>query len=739
LATERSLAFSATREVSWSIVEGDAGGIIDASGRYTAPNTVGVYHVIATPLDPMIPPTRAKVTVVPRELEVLAGSAGGYGLLDGVGMGVRLAYVDGMVGDGLGNVYTLEQTTPQVRDELSFFVRKLVVANGEVSTIGRYRGALDTDEADESDGPPGVASMLIETRAPPVYQDGMIYVGDRRVLRSIDVSTGEIRSIAGRFSDNRTTVLSYMDGVGTEARFNKIRGLAIDTSGHLWVSDEASTIRRVSISTGEVTTVAGQASMPGSAVGIGSDARFNAPSALGWSSTGKLLVMTRDDLRQVDPMTFEVSIVTDALKDSTLTNGTQLLLDTQTDRVFAIAAGAPIAVLTPDGQVENGAFGYGFDPFRAGHFTLDSSGRNFVFSVFAAGHIGYYPIDAVQHPPRVLDVPLAGSRPQHGSSNGNGPEARFYEPFGIALTEHGDLLVADRRNSTVRKIDGTTGYTTTLAGSPRSAVAPDYSHRDGIGPAAALSPESIVADGAGHAFVSGASLIRRIDLTTSEVTTVAGRRGEIATGVRDGTIAEAGFSDLKHLTWDGQHTLYVIDHDYRRVPSEVTSVVRKIDLEAGTVSSSPIPASRFVRGIAALGDGQLYVITDEAGPYWSRVHGAELGRLNFATGEIEFIAGGGSFGFADGQGSAVRFGGNVQGIYPGADGRLYVADPGNHAVRRFDPKTGAVSTLLGDPLKGGVVLGPAPGGVNNPYGVAYGADGQLFVSDIAESVILVAR
>src|SRR5579872_7047747 len=59
---------STNKGVTWSVQEGAAGGAIDASGRYTAPSTIGTYHVVAT--------SQADGTQASATINVQAGSIG---------------------------------------------------------------------------------------------------------------------------------------------------------------------------------------------------------------------------------------------------------------------------------------------------------------------------------------------------------------------------------------------------------------------------------------------------------------------------------------------------------------------------------------------------------------------------------------------------------------------------------------------------------------------------------------
>jgi sugar lactone lactonase YvrE len=96
------------------------------------------------------------------------------------------------------------------------------------------------------------------------------------------------------------------------------------------------------------------------------------------------------------------------------------------------------------------------------------------------------------------------------------------------------------------------------------------------------------------------------------------------------------------------------------------------------------------------------------------------------AGDVSTIAGG-TRGFADGAGSSAAFS-TPSGLARAPDGTLYLADTGNHAIRRITPD-GQVSTLAGDGTPG---YADGPGRearFNGPIGVAVAADGRVIVAD----------
>jgi sugar lactone lactonase YvrE len=122
-------------------------------------------------------------------------------------------------------------------------------------------------------------------------------------------------------------------------------------------------------------------------------------------------------------------------------------------------------------------------------------------------------------------------------------------------------------------------------------------------------------------------------------------------------------------------------------------------------------------GIATAPDGTIFVA--DAGQ-------AHLIRRVAPDGRVSTVAGGGR-GFRDGVATSAAFS-TPSGIALAPDGTLYVADTGNHAIRRITPD-GSVSTLAGDGTPG-YVDGPAhQARFNGPIGIAVAADGRILVTD----------
>jgi sugar lactone lactonase YvrE len=271
---------------------------------------------------------------------------------------------------------------------------------------------------------------------------------------------------------------------------------------------------------------------------------------------------------------------------------------------------------------------------------------------------------------------FAGTVGSCGSFDGTGPAARFNFPEGLACDGHGNLYVADTGNSTIRQIVIATQAVTTLAGLPVVAGS-----TDGIGTNARFfSPYGVTADGQGNLFIADSNnqTIRQLVLSSLQVSTLAGKVG--MGGLVNGAGTAARFCNPGGIAADGAGNVYVAE--------SCGFDIRKVTVDGGVVST-------FV------------------------------GELGLA-------------GSQDGVGTAASFGMPQALVYDGA-GNLYLADQSNAEVRKIELATATVSTAAGVAGKAAVVLGPLPGGLDGPWGVAASPGSPLFISDTTAEVVLEAR
>ena len=327
---------------------------------------------------------------------------------------------------------------------------------------------------------------------------------------------------------------------------------------------------------------------------------------------------------------------------------------------------------------------------------------------------------------------LAGSASSAGRDNGPATTARFQAPIGVASDGAGNLLVADSGNHAIRKIVLATQTVSTLAGFAGKAGSDD-----GTGAGALFDdPQGVASDGAGNLFVadSGNHTIRRVVLATGVVTTLAG--DPTTPGSDDGAGSAAQFNTPVALVCDGAGNLFVADsgnHTIRKVAIA--------DRVVTTVAGSPgIPGSADGMAATARFDTPSGLAVDRAGNLFVADTGNRtIRRLAMATAAVSTLAGSvGTAGDDDGLGTAARF------DTPGAlvcdsAGNLFVADSGKNTIRKIHLATQLVTTVVGTSGRWENVLGPLPGEIASPSGLAFLPTGELVLTDRVGNVVLATQ
>ncbi|MCG2792971.1 MAG: T9SS type A sorting domain-containing protein [Weeksellaceae bacterium] len=214
----------------------------------------------------------AQVTV-----STLAGSTQGYA--DGTGTAAQFNYPYGVATDASGNVY--------VADAANWKIRKITPAGVVTTFAGSTKGYADgTGTAAKFDSPLGVA----------VDASGNVYVTDSEIniIRKI-TPAGVVTTLAG------STFFGYADGTGTAAHFSHTSGVAVDVSGNVYVGDFNNCRIRKITPAGVVTTLAGGGQ--GYADGTGTAAMFNFPTGVAVDTSGNVYVAdySNHKIRKITP------------------------------------------------------------------------------------------------------------------------------------------------------------------------------------------------------------------------------------------------------------------------------------------------------------------------------------------------------------------------------------------------------------------------------------------------------
>jgi sugar lactone lactonase YvrE len=329
-------------------------------------------------------------------------------------------------------------------------------------------------------------------------------------------TTGVVTTIAGTAG-----APGSLDATGTAATFRSPYGIATDGTS-LFVADSGnSTIRKIDIASGLVSTLTGSAGVSGSTDGTGTAALFQVPCGIATDGTNLYVADTGNNtIRQV-------------------------VISTGVVTTLAGSAGVPGS---SDGTGTAATFNLPFGVTTDGTnlYVADTGNSTIRQVVISTGVV----------------TTLAGSAGVPGSTDGIGTAATFRTPYGILIAGT-SLFVADTGNSTIRRIDTASGAVTTFVGTAGTSGS-----TDGVGTAALFNhPGGITTNGTNlYVTDTGNNTIRRVVLSSGAVATLAGIAG--ASGSFDSAGLAARFYHPVGITSHGS-VIYVAD--------TLNSTIRRIE------------------------------------------------------------------------------------------------------------------------------------------------------------------
>ncbi len=389
-----------------------------------------------------------------------------------------------------------------------------------------------------------------------------------------NVPNGIIETVAG----NGIAAFAGDGGAGTNASLNVPVGLAMDGAGNLYIADSGTLRVRRLETNGVLVTVAGNGtSGNGGDGGPATNASFRSVAGIAVDSLGNLYVADEGDnrVRKVD------------------LNG-----------VIRTVAG-------------NGADGYGGDGGQATHATLTATD----VAVDQLGNL--YISDTSLHLVRKVGTngvitTIAGTGSAGFSGDGGpGTNAQLNFPYDLAVDNLGSLLISDRGNERIRKVDAN-GVIVTIAGNGTSVYGGDGSAALNSGLA---FPRGLAADRSGAIYVSEGNrgYIRRIS-ADGIITTAAGNGTRGYSG--DGglaTNATVGFS--LNVALDRWGRLFISDRDSQRVRRVTFSdgpSLRIEHVQAGDLGNYRVIVSSGGSGVSSATATLAYA----AGPRFLGIDGA---------------------------------------------------------------------------------------------------------------------
>jgi uncharacterized protein (TIGR03437 family) len=277
---------------------------------------------------------------------------------------------------------------------------------------------------------------------------GKIYIADSANNRVRVISGGTITTVAG----TGTAGFSGDGKAATAAQLRDPIGVAVDSSGNLYIADAGNNVIRKVITSGTISTVAGNnaAGYSGDG-GAATSAQLNAPVAVAVDSSGNLYI--------ADANNFVIRLVS-GTTISTLVGG----------------SATPFAQLNhPDGL----ALGPG------GVIYIADTGNKRI-ALFANGTVTTF---------------AGNGSSTFSGDNGPAVNASLNDPIGVAVDTAGNVYIADTFHNRIRKVS-TNGIITTIAGNGGGFWGGDGSPANAAG---LFFPHDVVVDSAGNVYVADTS------------------------------------------------------------------------------------------------------------------------------------------------------------------------------------------------------------------------------------------
>ena len=337
----------------------------------------------------------------------------------------------------------------------------------------------------------------------------------------------------------------------------------------------------------------------------------------------------------------------------------------------------------------------------------------------------------------VLAINIDGYEVTVVAGGGDGPDgspalaAKLVVPFGVAIDGSEILYIAEFDGGRIRKVDSS-GNLTTIAGDGSK----DYTGDGGPAKNATfngLHTHVVTPEGDVYVADTHNHCVRRIDGKTGIIATIAGTGQEGFRG--DGAPAtKATFAGIYSIALNpSMDKLYVADLGNRRI--------RVVNLKTGMVDTVAGNGKRGVPNEGGLARNMPLVdpravAADRHGNVYVLERGGHALRVVTPDGKIYTVVGNGRKGALDGPGPLATLNGPKH-LCMDLDDNIIIADAENRLIRKYDVKTGLVTTLL--TAAPGANPAATPISLGRPHGVYVHIDGTLYIADSYNHRVLAAR
>jgi len=706
----------------------------------------------------------------------------------------QLSYLAGVAVDAVGNLFIADQGNSRVRkvnasgiiSTLASSVGACGVAVDSADNVYVGSGTMSVYKVNASgtvttvagnggygsggDGGPATSASLNDPKGEAVDVFGNVFIADygNNRIRQVN-SAGIISTVAGRGGNNY-----YGDGgLATNAYIRQPIGVAVDAAGNVFFADQGNNrIRKINLAGSPVLTLQNvtptgallSASLPTNSVYVGMN-------GAGAATAGNISVIVTSPYGSVTSSVAPLSVV---FPPTITAQPASVTVGNDGPASFTVTAGgtAPFGyqwyfnnATLPAGTGNSLVLGP-VDASRTGnYFCVITNNYGSITSRVATLAIGLPPVIAI---PPVSQTGLGGGNVALGLTvSGTGPFAYQWQcngtnlpnnvittvagngtngfsgdgspatnaslgsPSFAAVDGQGRLLISATGSFRVRRVDDL-GVITTAAGSGSTYYSGDglLATKNGL-----VRPTGLTADPYGNWFVADAydNCIRKVDANVI-ITTAAGNGVASGPGYFAGDGGPATNAALYYpsgLAADAVGNLFLADTENNRVrkvdPSgNITTVAGKgPSYPLGSYSGDGGPATNanlnYPNGVAVDAAGEVF-IADQ---------GNNLIRKVDAFGIITTVAGNLTNGYTGDGGPATNASlSGPRDVKVDAVGNLYIADYGNHRIRRVDTN-GLITTVAGNGTNafagdGGVATNAS---LAAPTGVALDAAGNLFIVD----------
>jgi len=590
--------------------------------------------------------------------------AAGFSGDGALAVNAQLSNPYGVAVDGAGNLYIGDTGNNRIRKVAPSGIITTFAGTGINGTTG------DGGPATQARIDLGSGAVMAADSAGNLYFGG--YEGNR--IRRIS-PTGTIGTYAG----SGVNVASGDGGPAIQAAIQDLVGMAADGAGNLYIADSI-WVREISAA-GIITTIAGEGTygVPGDG-GPAINADFDFLESVAVDASGNLYIGDDDRIRKITPdgiihtvagtgtagyegdggpalaaqLHMPLSLATDA-------GGNLYIADEENYRVRMVSAAGTITTVAGNGSFDfqgdggpaaaaplSATLGIAVD--AAGSLYIADAGNNRVRKVLADGTIA-----------TVAGTGVAG----YSGDGGPATAAQLSNPRAVAFDANGNLYIADEGNYAIRKVAPNGTITTVAANSSLGYI--------GTG-----GPAAIATDNSGNIYVNTSlgQYVRKVS------------PGCVVTQLLYGGPLMGGGP---YFQWPSQYwgmavdlsgNLYAADGPYSRIirltPDGTVTTLSGAAGSGFSGDGGPAAGAQLSLplGLGLDGAGNLFV-ADSAN---SRVR-------EISGGNIDTVAGNGTAGYSGdgGLATAAQLGGPT-GVAADSNGRIYVADAGNRAIRLLQPQ-----------------------------------------------------